>query len=165
LIRFGLVGLLNTAIDVGLYLGLRSAGMGLLPANAISTTAGLLVSFRANRSFTFRDRDGAGATRVAVLFFVTTALGLWVLQPLVIGGVEHLLATWDAVGRLVPGPLRNVVPKLAGIAVSVVWNYLAYDRVVFPGRGRGRALTETAEVPGIDQGEQPVDRYTTSDAA
>jgi putative flippase GtrA len=140
LVRFGLVGLANTAIDVGIYLGLRSTGMPLVPANAISTTAGLLFSFVANRSFTFGDRAGSGRARVAALFLVTTGLGLWVLQPLVIAGVEHLLATWHTAAALVPSALHSLVPKLAGIAVSIAWNYVAYDRLVFAGTTRTDAV-------------------------
>ncbi|SDC07054.1 Putative flippase GtrA (transmembrane translocase of bactoprenol-linked glucose) [Geodermatophilus telluris] len=149
LLRFGLVGLVNTGIDLGLYVGLRSVGVGLLGANAVSTTAGLLFSFAANGSFTFGDRAGGSRLRTAALFLLTTGVGLWVLQPLVIAGVGHLLRTWGAGDWWPAVPVLALAPKLAGIAVGVVWNYLAYDRLVFRVAGsRGHEPERARELVG-----------------
>jgi putative flippase GtrA len=162
LVRFGLVGILNTAIDLGVYLGLRALGMALLPANSLSTSAGLLFSFLANRTFTFGDRTSSGRARVAGLFLLTTGLGLWVLQPLVIAGGEHLLATWDTADRLPGFAVHSLLPKLAGISVGIVWNYLAYDRIVFAESARAaRVVGPTL----MDHRMDAVDRVSTSDAA
>jgi putative flippase GtrA len=159
-LRFGLVGLLNTAIDLSIYLGLRSAGMDLFPANLVSTSAGLSVSFLVNQSFTFKDRAGAGRMRTAGLFLLATGLGLWVLQPLVIAGVEHLLGTWSSADRLLAPPVQTLVPKLAGIAVNIVWNYLAYDRVVFAGRPPEPPAPTAADVvavPALSRDAEPAE--------
>jgi putative flippase GtrA len=58
-VRFGAVGLLNTAIDLGLYFALtRWFGLGGLPvaAKCLSYSAGILNSFYWNKNWTFQAR-------------------------------------------------------------------------------------------------------------
>ena len=128
-VRFGLVGVANTALDAGCFLAVSAFGAPLVVANLISTSAGMALSFALNRTFTFR-AGGQRVRRQAVLFFVVTVTGLWGVQ----GGVILLVT------NIHPGvPL--IVAKAAGIAVGLVWNFLLYHHVVFRSRteaGRGR---------------------------
>lgn len=134
-LRFGLVGVANTAIDLGLYFLLQLNGTPLLIANLISTSAGLAFSFVANRLFTFSARPSGRAGRQLVLFVVCTGIGLWLIQPLVLVGMGALLAGF---GQL--GDLRILLGKLAAIAFGMVWNWSVYSRIVFrAGSGAPRA--------------------------
>jgi putative flippase GtrA len=127
-LRFGLVGICNTAVDLLSYAALVSLGVPIFVANFISTTAGLLLSFALNRNFTFRSRTG-DVRGQALWFFAVTGLGLWVMQPSVI-----MLGT-----SMFPGS-NVLIPKAAGIAVGLVWNYVLYNKVVF--RLRQEAATD-----------------------
>ncbi|MBE1501304.1 putative flippase GtrA [Amycolatopsis lexingtonensis] len=129
-LRFGIVGIGNTLVDALGYALLVSLGVPLFAANFASTTAGMLLSFTLNRTFTFRAKDG-DVRRQALLFFGVTAFGLWVVQALVI----------LAVTKALPG-VPVLVPKFAGIAVGLVWNYVLYHKIVF----RQRAGTPVPEV-------------------
>ncbi|WIX82254.1 GtrA family protein [Amycolatopsis carbonis] len=134
-IRFGVVGIANTLVDaVGFALLYSSVGLPLFVANLCSTTAGMLLSFVLNRNFTFRAQDGDVRKQV-VLFFASTAFGLWVVQAAVI----------FAVGSLLPH-VTVLVPKFAGIAVGLVWNYVLYQKVVF--RQRTAVPVAATEPPG-----------------
>lgn len=144
-LRFGVVGIANTLIDLGLYALLRHLGVGLLLANFVSTTAGLTFSFFANRSYTFAAREG-NPFRQAMLFMLTTGVGLWVIQPLAIAGVERAV-------DLPPGAAVLFVPKLAGIVVGAVWNYVFYEKLVF--RARPAATDEAPAVAGASAEEPP----------
>lgn len=126
-VRFLLVGTANTAIDMLVLYLLSRQGMPLVAANAISTLAGLTFSFAVNRSFTFQATvGGKPAWRQAVEFTAVTLFGLWVLQPPIIIGVQHLLSSTD---------LDDGITLLAGKAlatcVTIVWNYVLYSRFVF----------------------------------
>ncbi|MEV6910233.1 GtrA family protein [Amycolatopsis sp. NPDC051071] len=118
-VRFGLVGVANTLLDAIGFALLATLGVPLFVANFLSTTAGMLLSFTLNRNFTFRSK-GEDVRRQAILFFAVTAFGLWVVQALVI----------LAVTTAFPG-IHLLIPKFAGIAVGLVWNYLLYSKVVF----------------------------------
>jgi len=118
-LRFGIVGVANTLVDALGYALLVTLGVPLFVANFISTTTGMLLSFTLNRNFTFRAKDG-DVRRQALLFFGVTAFGLWVVQAAII----------FAVTAAFPG-VNVLIPKFAGIAVGLVWNYVLYNKVVF----------------------------------
>lgn len=122
--RFALVGVVNTLIDFGLFAVLTAAGVGVLPANTVSTSAGMAFSFFVNRAWSFRSERPARET--VVPFLAVTLFGLWVLHPLVIWGTA-------AVGRHYGYEGAEVLwlGKAAAIAVGLVWNFTWYDRVVF----------------------------------
>lgn len=142
-LRFILVGITNTAIDFGLLFALRALGMPLIPANMISTGVALIFSFFANRSFTFGAVGGGRRAAVpqAVKFLAITLFGLWVLQPLVLLLGQTLLHGLSLHGGWQAGAAL-LASKLAATVVSMTWNYLMYDRVVFAG-----PRSDRAEVP------------------
>jgi putative flippase GtrA len=119
-IRFCVVGLVNTAVDLGLYTLLaHELHMELFYANMISTATALAVSYLLNASFTFKSLK---TKRQLALYIGVTLFGLWVLQPLVITG-----ATWLFHDHL---PFM-LLPKVLAIGVTVLWNYTWYRKVIF----------------------------------
>lgn len=56
-IRFGAVGVLNTAVGFGLIVLAMRAGVSPLPANALGYAGGIVVSFLLNRAWTFGTGD------------------------------------------------------------------------------------------------------------
>lgn len=69
LVRYGLVGLANTAIGYGVILGGLWFGLGDYRANALGYTAGLCFSFVANRRFTFDRRGNVAAVEIVRFLF------------------------------------------------------------------------------------------------
>ena len=125
LIRFALVGGTNTLIDIGLLFGLVAIGLPKLTANTISTGIAFVFSFFANRHYTFK-ASGAAIHRQIILFIIVTLFGLWVLQ----NGVIYLIQPWiESVLR--QHSLALFIAKLIATGVSLVWNYVLYDQVVF----------------------------------
>jgi len=124
-LRFAIVGGANTALDFVLLFALTALGLDKIPANYVSTSVALVFSFFVNKSFTFRSKDG-NARKQFVLFLVITLFGLWVLQPLVILGIDQLF-----VGSAWSETVVLFVAKLLATIVSLVWNYLLYSKLVF----------------------------------
>lgn len=129
--RFALVGVVNTAIDVVVFAVLTAAGVGVLAANTVSTSAGMAFSLVANRSFSFR--SSVPIRRVVVPFLLVNVVCLWVLHPLVILATAEVLAVSG-----VPDRIAVVVGKGVAVLVGLVWNYAWYDRVVFAERKPAR---------------------------
>jgi putative flippase GtrA len=141
--KFGIVGILNTAIDFGIFNALSGSRLKVakVPANICSTTVAMVFSFFANRDAVFHAGTGNPFTQ-ALLFFLITGFGLYVLQT----GVLYLLMyRWEwptnLVDRLlklsnrtqnaaVDLVLRNSA-KAAGTVVSLIWNFFMYKYVVF----------------------------------
>lgn len=123
-LRFGLVGILNSLVDLVVYAGLTLLGVATVPANLVSTTAGTVCSFLLNRGFTFRAADGP-LRRQVPLFVLVNVVGLWVVHPLVIVAVE------GALPAAAPALVGAVVPKAVAIGVGLGWNFVLYSRLVF----------------------------------
>ena len=132
-LRFVLVGVLNTAIDFAVLFALTSVGVELWLANTVSTSVALVFSFVVNRSFTFNSDENPW--RQILPFIAVTLTGLWVLQPAILLSVTGLLtSSWGEV-------LSLFVAKILATVVSMTWNYLLYNRVVF--RGSTPSPTDT----------------------
>lgn len=123
IIRFVSVGILNTAIDVAVLFALTAMGVELWTANVVSTSTALVFSFLVNRSFTFNSRGRI--LRQVLPFLAVTIFGLWVIQPLVMLGVLFVVdPLWNE-------DLALFVAKMLATVVSMTWNYLLYNRLVF----------------------------------
>ncbi|MDQ3987721.1 MAG: GtrA family protein [Actinomycetota bacterium] len=123
-VRFGLVGVANTTVDLVLFTVLSVAGVPLVVANLASTSAGMALSFVLNRRFTFRAGSGSPLRQV-LLFLLVNAVVLWVVQPLVI------LAVSAALADVLPVTAALVTGKALALVVGVSCNYLLYSRLVF----------------------------------
>ena len=124
LLRFALVGGINTAIDIGLLFGLTALGVPKLAANTVSTGLAFIFSFFANKSYTFRAQGNV--RRQLVLFVIITLAGLWGLQNAVIFCTSPILTS-----VIHTEPLVLLLAKIIATGASLVWNYCLYDRVVF----------------------------------
>lgn len=123
--RFATIGVINTALDFGLLFLLTHLGLNPIVANYISTGTAFIFSFFANRNITFKGSSGKIHHQIA-LFFIVTFIGLWIWQPLIILGVDKLLANSgysDGVTLL--------IGKLVASVFTLVWNYVLYARLVF----------------------------------
>jgi putative flippase GtrA len=101
--RFGLVGLINTAIGFAVVV-LLDPILGISPAlaNAASYAVGITVGFLLSRGFVFRSRAGLSATG---LRYLIAALGAFALNQLVLrlaglalgaGSAQHIAAQLSA---------------------------------------------------------------------
>lgn len=134
LLTFGVIGIINTAVDVSLFLTLRHAGLSIILANIISTSVAVVISYFLNKRFTFR---ATTATRRSLPLFIAVSIsGTWVLQPIVIKLVLYILGTHGlslALSAIVARPQRfyELVAKLAATPATLIWNYVFYKHVVF----------------------------------
>ena len=126
LMRFIFTGGLNTLIDVTLF-ALFANGMGLHPvvASICSTGLTLIFSYFMNHYFVFRSQRKQRQT--AVQFLAVTLFNVWVIQSTIIFIVLHSFGfiqffqehQWTF----------NMVAKLCGVAVSMVFNYIGYKMI------------------------------------
>jgi putative flippase GtrA len=116
--RFAIVGAFNTAVDFAIFSALVY-GMGLAPApsNVISYSAGVIVSFFLNRSWTFTTTGyGQRVPRQFATFLVVNAVGIALSTIIVL--IASQMTT----------PL---VAKFGAIIVTSIWNYCGSWRFVF----------------------------------
>jgi len=114
-LRYGILGLANTAVGYAIILGLHAKGVPLVLANLGGYAAGLAMSFLGNRSWTFGTSRSLRAefALYAVVVAVSFLLNL---------GVVHLLV---GMGLGVPAA------QAAGVATYSTIMFLGLRHVVF----------------------------------
>ncbi len=134
IIRFGIVGVVNTLVDVLIFSFLRFSGLHLVIANILSTSIALGLSLLLNYRFTFKQNKLT--KKQIVLYILVTIIGLWVLQPIIISLAlrlnEQFLYVEFFTGFLGRQEVfETIVPKLISIGFTLVWNYCLYSKLVF----------------------------------
>ena len=127
-LRFVIVGISNTVLDFTLMNLLSLAGLNLIIANTISTGIAMIYSFLMNKKWTFRNA-GQDYLRQVILFFIFTAIGIWVIQNGLIILAQHCLPRFGLSDRVF-----NNLAKLGASVFSLTWNYLTYNHFVFTDR-------------------------------
>ena len=134
LLRFIIVGLVNTAVDlVAFYLLGLIPGMPDVAAKAISYILGILNSFVWNKYWTFGARRSARGRREFTVFFSVN------VPPLLVNVVVFtVLGLWIDSGTF----WVRMAKAFAAAVVSVVWNflgsrYLAFRHTALLGRQDG----------------------------
>lgn len=123
--RFAIVGTINTAIDFGLLFLLTFLGFPKIAANTVSTGSAFVFSFFANKKYTFKSTNKNIKYEI-ISFIIITLFGLWVLQNGIIWLITPLIKNIVSQEQL-----ALFAAKLLATAVSLVWNYCLYDKVVF----------------------------------
>lgn len=117
LLRFGVVGVLNTALDVAVFLLLvRVFNVHVAPANVMSYSLGLINSYVCNRWWTFGEvSQRLPVGRQFLLFAIFNLAGL-ALSTAMVASLQSLGAT---------------LAKLLSVPAVFVWNYATSRRFVY----------------------------------
>jgi len=141
--RFGLVGVINTAVDYVVFVALTALfGIPLSKvwlAKYPSSLVAMTVSFALNRSFVFRAKRDAVAGQ-ALRFVVVTLIGVLVIQNLLTqlfasvfqypGTATYRLLQAVGLGFSEKYTIETVAFALGTVA-SLTWNFLAYKYWAF----------------------------------
>lgn len=123
LAKFGVIGVLAAAIDLGGAAFLEGSGLlGPLTAKVVSTVAAATFSYAGNRLWTFRHRANNGLAREYFLFFVLNGIAT-LFAVLVIGFTEYTLDMHSH--------LAFNVAQVSGTVAGTVFRYWAYKKWVF----------------------------------
>jgi putative flippase GtrA len=120
LLRFTVVGILNTLIDFGVLnaligmLGVRG-GIAILVCNAVAFLAANLCSYFCNRSWTFARTASASFKEYAAYFGIS-----------LVGLLLNSLVLWLLTGGVVEGFWQLNLAKVGATLVSMVWNFCGY---------------------------------------
>lgn len=121
---FGLVGVINLGVDLGLFNVLHfGVGIGPLTSKVISTTVATTSAYFMNRYWSFSHRARTGLAREYSLFFVLNGIAL-VMGLLVLGAARYGIGLTDK--------LSLNIATLLGIGIGTIFRFWSYKRWVFP---------------------------------
>lgn len=135
LVRFGLIGIVSTALFLVLFLGFRSAGFGPQVANASALVLSTIANTQANRRLTFGVTGRRHAARhqakglvILVVALLLTAGGL--------AGLHHWVTDPSRTAEIIAVTVANVMATLV--------KFLLFRGWVFTSRHRPHPTTEIA---------------------
>lgn len=118
MIRFGVVGVVNTGVDLGIFSVLFFIiGMPLLVANTIGYLVSVTGSFFLNKHWTFAETKNEGRTRHQYLTFIGLGLGGLALANLTVWSLTHVMPV--------------IMCKAIAVFVLFVWNFGTSRMIVF----------------------------------
>ena len=121
---FGVVGVVNMFIDIGLFNLLHfTIGLGPTTSNVISAGVATTISYFANRHWSFSHRARTGLRREYSLFILINLLALGI-SSVVIAFTYYVISATD--------PLALNAAKVIGIGIGTVFRFWTYKRYVFP---------------------------------
>jgi putative flippase GtrA len=136
--KFGIVGVVNFALDVFLFNALRSGGVGPLESKTIAVTVAATSSYFMNRHWSFAHRARSGVRREYVLFIVLSAVGLVIALTCL--AVSHYALGFKS--QLAD----NVAGNGIGTVLGTVWRFWSFKRWVFLPAPDGPTPAEAAIV-------------------
>lgn len=144
-LKFGVIGVLNTLVDFGVFyvmdrwvigegptlvlLG-RAVAVGLYISNAVAYVTANIHSFLWNKFWTFRKRDRV--TRGEAARYLVTSAGYLLISSLGLAVFTRVLSA-PLLAGLVPERQVNMLAKLPTACVTIFYNYLMNKFWVFKG--------------------------------
>lgn len=139
IIRYGMVGILNTLIDFAtlnilVAMGGVASGFPLVLCNAMAFFAANLNGYFFNKKWTFAEKDGTSLKQY--LYYLLLAAGGLVINSLIL---YLIVSTCPRPAALAPTWWLNVA-KTGATAASMIWNYLACRFIIFRKQGGGNGV-------------------------
>ena len=123
-LRFAVVGVTNTLVDLALFLVFYLVfGWHLLAANSLAYAAAVVNSYLLNKAWTFEGRARAGGGPSRFLLFLAFNLAGLLMANMVIWVAAHAVPV--------------VVAKLLATGIVMVWTYITNARFVYAGPQKG----------------------------
>lgn len=142
--KFAIVGFINTLIDMfGFNLLRKFTKLKAISSSYISSTIAMVNSYALNKYWTFgSSQSGVSAAGEAAKFFGSTVIGIYVIHNGLVWILSEKFTVLSKIAYSITKklPVLNKlsekfvydnVAKVAGIAGSLVWNFLLYKFWVF----------------------------------
>lgn len=124
--KFGIVGLINAVVDIGLFNLLRVTVLDGHPltAKAISMSVATTSAYFMNRHWSFKHRERSKVRREFALFFLINGFALLI--------AEGCLAFSHYVLDLRSVAADNIAANVIGLGLGTLFRFWAYRRHVWP---------------------------------
>jgi putative flippase GtrA len=126
-VKFCLVGVLSTTVDLSAFAFLRSQHVPRLAANTLAFLVAVTNGFIWNRRWTFRARDPGRLRRQYLSFFAVSIVG-FLLNTAILQVVAELFAAGG-----MPTRHAEMLGKAAAIPLVAIWNFAASKVWAFAG--------------------------------
>src|SRR5215471_3117499 len=138
--KFGVVGIVGVFITNGGYALLHNTfGLGPVTSTTIATIVATVVSYVANRYWSFRHRERTTVAREGVIFFVLNGIGL-LIQDAVVAFNFYILSNGH-------NKAAEFIALNAGIALATLFRFWSYRKWVWAAPADGAEAAASGHEP------------------
>jgi putative flippase GtrA len=138
--KFGVVGVVGVFITNGGYALLHNTlGLGPVTSTTIATIVATVVSYVANRYWSFRHRERTTVAREGVIFFILNGIGL-LIQDAVVAFNFYILSNGN-------NKAAEFIALNAGIALATLFRFWSYRRWVWAAPADGAKAAASGHPP------------------
>lgn len=119
IMRFGLAGLANVGVDLGVYVGLLALGAIIPVAKAVAFVCGTLFAYWANRTWTFKSTNRS----LSVFGFV---IGLYTVSMVINVSLNSAIIAWLGTGTI-DKAAAYIVSVLASASLNFIGMRFAFQ--------------------------------------
>ncbi len=136
-IRFGLIGGLNTGVDLVILITLMTlsglkAGIAYTAFKAISFCIASTLSYFMNKRWAFKDKSKKKEVQKFSQFFMVSLIGAFINITIASLIVNYTKPIFDELLNLsIGGTLWGTIGALGGTAFGLIWNFFGYKLIVF----------------------------------
>lgn len=123
IVKFGIVGVLATLIDMGVLMFLREAfGLDDLVAAPISFTISVIFNYICSMKYVFERRDDMSRQREFIIFVILSIIGLGINQLVMWGlkGRLEFLQIWQLLYHF-----EYMIRKVVATVIVLIWNFVS----------------------------------------
>lgn len=123
IVKFGIVGVLATLIDMGVLMFLREAfGLDDLVAAPISFTISVIFNYICSMKYVFERRDDMSRQREFIIFVILSIIGLGINQLVMWGlkGRLEFLQNWQLIYHF-----EYMIRKVVATVIVLIWNFVS----------------------------------------
>ena len=131
IIRFGIIGVLATFVDWGIFRILsRYLGVYYILSSIFSFSVSVIFNYLFSRAWVFHVTEKQNLVREFVLFMITSIIGLGINTLVLWLCVEWLFVQLTFLS-VIPNDILELLGKAVATFVVMIWNYLIRKFLVF----------------------------------
>lgn len=125
LVKFGLVGVLCTIIDFGVYTVCNLIGIPYLISGFAGFTISVIVNYVLSMKYVFERRDDMSKQREFVIFVILSIVGLVLNEILLYIGIDGIYMHNVQLQTLFSETAAQLLVKLGATAIVMIYNFVS----------------------------------------
>ncbi len=125
IVKFGLVGVVATLIDFGLYTGCNLLGVPYLISGFIGFAVSLIFNYVLSMKFVFEHRDDISRRQEFVMFLLLSMVGLLLNEVFLYIGMDLIYGNAPALQNMMNKTLAQTVVKILTTALVMIYNFIS----------------------------------------
>ena len=123
IVKFGVVGVIATLLDVGLYTIFINIGIYYILASILSFSISLILNYGLSMKFVFVTNESLSKQKRFIIFAILSIIGC-VLNSIILYLIIDLLYLQSVLTQLISQNIAKILAKMMATGVTMVYNFI-----------------------------------------